>query len=816
MGNVLQDLRYAIRQLVKSPGFTAIAVLSLAVGIGANSAIFSLFNGLFLKSLPGEHPNELVSIYTSDFSGPLYGASSFLDFKDLGERNNTLSGVFCFTPFPALLSTGEQSERVFGELVSGNYFDVIGIRPRIGRWFLPDEDVTPGTHPVVVISDAMWQRRFQREPTIVGRTVGLSGNAFTVVGVAPAGFTGILRGFSSEFWTPAMTRNLFRRNSNDLTSRGSRGFFVMGRLKANVTIDQARANLAVLASQLHDAYPSEWEDIKKRPRVLSLLPESESRVFPGIRGPVLGFVALLMIVVGLVLLIACSNVANLLLARSAARRKEIAVRLSMGASRRRLVQQLVTESLLLSLASGAAGLVVAAWTRNVLAGFEPPVPIPLALDLHTDTTVLAFTLFASIATGVLFGLAPALQSTRSDISIALRDDSATQRRRRGWLKSALVVAQLALSLLLLIGAGLFVRSLRNASAIDPGFDPHNLLMMTIDVENEGHDATAGRAFYQRVIQRLQTIPGVRSVTLAELIDLGLAQQRRGTRIEGYTPQAGEDMEISFNRVGPGFFETMKVPLLRGRSFTDADVEGAPGVVIVNQTFAKLYWPGQDPMGKRLESGNGWMEVIGIAKDGKYRTLGEDPRPYMFLPLYQNYATSATFVLRTTMNPTAAVSAARAEIAALDKSLPVFDVKTGEEHMSFSLLPARLAGSLLGVLGTLALLLAAIGIYGVMSFTVAQRTREMGIRIALGAAQANVLRLVIGQGMKLALFGMGIGIVMAAAMMRFASAFLYGISPTDPVTFAAIAGLLGFVAFLACYIPAHRATRVDPMIALRSE
>jgi len=615
-----------------------------------------------------------------------------------------------------------------------------------------------------------------------------------------------------------MTLSLLQRGSNDLTNRGSRSLFLIGRLKPQATIEQAQANLNVLAAQLHQAYGREWEDIKNQPRVLSVLSESESRVFPLIRGPILGFVTFLMIVVGLVLLIACSNVANLLMARSAARRKEIAVRLSIGATRRRLLQQLLTENVMLSLIAGVAGLGVSVWTRGVLAGFEPPMPIPLALNMHLDAKVLAFTLFVSVATGLLFGLVPALQSTRNDhLSGALKDEAAHKGFRRSRLRSSLVVAQLALSVLLLIGSGLFLRSLRNAGAIDPGFDPNNLLMMSIDVQTQGYEEAAGRAFYPRVVEVLKNLPGVQSASVAELIDLGLSNQRRAFEIEGYAPQPGEDMELAFNRAGPNFFETMKIPLLRGRSFSDKDVQGAPDVVIVNQSFVKRYWPDQDPIGKRVTSGNNrWMEVIGVTRDGKYRTLGEEPRPFVYLPFYQHYQPTATFVLRTASNPANIQPSAREAIATLDKSLPVFDVKTGQDHMSFALLPARLAGSLLGAMGSLALMLAAIGIYGVMSFTVAQRTREIGIRVALGAQYRNVLALVIGQGMRLAVIGMIIGIAAAAGVTRFASMFLYGISPTDPLTFFGIAALLGAVAFLACYVPARRATRVDPIVALRYE
>lgn len=818
MSNIFQDIRYAIRQLLASPGFTAIAVVSLALGIGANSAIFGLANALFLKSLPGDHPEQLVSAYTSDFSGPVYSLTSYPDFVDFRDKNDTLSGLASYTPFPTTLSEGERTDRVYGEIVSGSYFDVLGLRPQTGRWFLPEEDRTPGTHLVMVISGAMWQKRYQRDPGVIGKTVNLGGSAFTIVGVAPADFKSLVRGFSSEFWVPSMTLNVLQRGSNDLTHRGSRGLFLIGRLKPGVSLAQADANFKVLGAQLHASYPNWWQDRNKQPRIVSVLPESQSRIFPMLRGPLLGFLALLMVVVGLVLLIACSNLANLMLARSAARRKEIAIRLSLGASRRRLIQQLLTESTLLSLAGGAAGLLIAILTRNALAGFEPPMPIPVALDMPVDTRVLLFTLLASAGTALLCGLAPAVQSTRADISGTLKNADAVQGRRRNRLKNTLVVAQISLSLLLLVGSGLFVRSLQNASSVDPGFDPNNLLMLSVDLQTQGYEEAVGQAFYSDAIARLQRIPGVSAVSAAETIDLGLAQQRRSAAIEGYKAEANEDMEINFNRVGPGFFETMKVGMVRGRSFNEGDVEGAPRVVIINQAFAKKYWPGQDPLGKRIDSTGDqkWMEVIGVAQDGKYRSLGEEPLPFFYFPLYQNYRPTATFVLRTTAAAGPIVVAARAEIAALDKTLPVFDVKTGVDHMAFALLPARIAGGLLGILGGLALMLAAIGIYGVMSFTVAQQTREMGIRIALGAKQASVLQLVIGQGMKLAAVGMVIGLGAAFAITRFAAAFLYGISPTDPMTFAGVSVILGAVALLACYIPARRATRVDPMVSLRSE
>ncbi|HZS04926.1 MAG TPA: ABC transporter permease [Blastocatellia bacterium] len=825
MGTLFQDLRFGLRMLARRPGFTATAVLALALGIGANSTIFNLVNALLLRPLPVVRPDEIVAVYTSDYSSTEYGTSSYPDYVDFRDRNGVFAGLVAYQATPFSLNTGGANERAFGEIVSGNYFTVLGVRPAPGRGFLPEEDITPGAQPVVVISHKLWQQRFGGDPGVVGRIVKLNGHPFTVVGVAPEKYSGLTRGLAADLWVPAMMMEQALPGSRNLVERGSRGFSVMGRLKPGVTLAQAQADFRVIAEQLFKAWPQEWTNIRKESRVITLLPESEARVMPGFRKPLIIFMALLMTVVGLVLLIACANVANLMLARATARRREIAVRLSLGASRGALIRQLLTESLLLSLAGGGVGLLLAAWGADLLMAFKPPMQMPIEIDLRTDWRVLGFTFGISLLTGILFGLAPALAASKPDLVAALKEGEGMAGHGRTRLRGAFVVAQVALSLLLLVGAGLFLRSLGNASAIDPGFDPDNLLAMTMDLQLQGYDRARGKNFSRQLLDRVRAVPGVEAATLAEYLPLNLDGARRGITIEGYTPRPGESTEVGSVTVAPGYFETLRLPVLRGRSFGGQDREGAPGVVMVNEAFARRYWPGQDPLGKRIRMGamRGGnsdelpaLEVIGVVKDGKYVTLGEGATPFFYLNLAQGYDPAPTLIVRTRGNPTDYLPAVRNVVAALDDSLPLFDVKTMREHLGLALLPARLAGTILGIFGLVALVLAASGIYGVMSYSVARRTREIGIRMALGAGRGDVLRLIVGQGMKLVVIGTAIGLVAALALGRLLGSLLYGLSPADPLTFAGMVLLLAGVALAACWIPARRATKTDPMIALRYE
>ena len=823
MQTIWQDLRYGARMLLKNPGFTLIAVITLALGIGANSLIFNLVNALLLRPLPVENPERLAAVYTSDFSSTQYGASSYPDYVDFRDRNQVFSGTVAYTITPFSLNVDGTNERAFGEIVSGNYFSTLGVRLALGRGFLPEEDRTPGERPVMVISHKLWQSRFGGDPAVAGRTVKLNGHPFTIVGVAPEKYLGSLRGIGADLWAPAMMMKQALPGSDNLVERGNRSFFVIGRLKPGVTLDQARANFHGIAQQLFKEWPQRWNNIRNEPRVISLLPEGEARVMPDFRTPLVIFMAMLMTVVGLVLLIACANVANLLLARATARRKEIAIRLSLGAGRGRLIRQLITESVMLALLGGGAGLLIAIWGTGLLMAFKPPAPIPIEIDLGADWRVLGFTFGLSLLTGVLFGLAPALAASRPDLVASLKDEAGAGSGR-GRLRGALVIAQVALSLMLLICSGLFIRSLRNAGSIDPGFDADNLLMMSMDLQLQGYTETAGRNFSGQLLDRVRALPGIASASLAEYLPLGLGGSRRGVTIEGYTAQPGESTEIGSAAVAPGYLETLRIPLLRGRAFSEQDREGSPGVVMINEAFARRYWPGQNPIGKRIQMGAGprgantspYLEVVGVVKDGKYVTLGEEATPFFYMNLAQHYQSSPALIVRTRGNPVDSLPAVRNEVAALDKTLPLYDVKTMRQHLGLALLPARLAGSVLGVFGLVALILAAAGIYGVMAYSVAQRTREIGIRMALGATAGAVLKLVVRQGMTMTLTGVTLGLIASLALTRLMKTLLFGVSATDPLTFIVIALLLTIVALLACWIPAQRAAKVDPMVALRRE
>ncbi|HEY7182713.1 MAG TPA: ABC transporter permease, partial [Blastocatellia bacterium] len=813
MQTIWQDLRYCGRMLWKQPGFTLIVALTLSLGIGANGVIFSLVNALLLRPLPAPKPEELAAVYTSDYSGGGLGPTSYPDYIDFRDRNRVFAGVVAYeSPQPLSLNIDGANERMFGEIVSGNYFSALGLNPSLGRGFLPEEDRTPGERAVAVVSHKLWRSRFGGDPAIVGRSVKINGHPFTIVGVAPEKYVGLLRGFAVDWWIPAMMMGQAVPGSNDLTNRWSHTFLVMGRLKPGVTLQQAQADFNSIAAQLYKEWPRHWENIRRQSRSVSVAPETEARLLPDMRTPIVIFMALLMTVAGLVLLIACANIANLLLARATARRREIAIRLALGAGRWRLIRQLLTESVLLALIGGAVGLLLAAWGAELLMAIKPPLPFPVELDLQGDWRVFGFMFGLSLLTGIVFGLTPALAASRPDVIASLKDETgaATAGGRTWRLRGALVVTQVALSLLLLICAGLFLRSLRNASSIDPGFDADNLLALSMDLRLQGYDETRGRNFTDQLLERVRALPGVVSASLTDQLPLVLeGPNRRGMTVEGYTAQPGERREIDSSFVAPGYFETLRIPLLQGRAFQQQDNANAPGVALINEAFARRYWPGQSPLGKRIQMGvslsgvndEPYITVIGVVKDGKYASLGEEATPFIYLNLAQNVGLSPTLVARTQGDPLASLAAVRGEVAALDKNLPLYDVKTMRQHLGLALLPARLAGSVLGVFGLVAMALAAAGIYGVMAYSVSQRTREIGIRMALGANARDVLRLVARQGMTLVAIGMVIGLAAALALTQLLNSLLFGVSATDPLTFAVIALLLMFVALLACWIPA---------------
>jgi predicted permease len=815
MESLLADLRFSLRTLVKRPVFALVAVLSLALGVGANTTIFSLVDALLLRSLPVADPAHLVKLYTRDAQNPSMTAAplSHLNWKDYREQAHSFSGILGYNW--AGISIATQSGEPFlaaGQLVSDNYFDLLGVRPERGRTFTYEEATKPGAHPVVVVSHHFWEQRLGSDPGVLGSTVKLNGSPYTIVGMAPASFTGVETGFQPELWIPmAMNRQIQPdRELNWYDER--RGLFLqaIGRLRPGVTLAGAQAEVTGIAHRLERDYPND-----NHGRTCVLVPLSLAAVPPGARPTLVGASLLLLGVVGLVLLIACANVANLLLARATARRREIAIRLSQGAGRGRLVRQLLTESLVLALAGGAGGLLLMAWANHALLAFLPSLPFPVALDLGINPRLLAFALGSSVVTGLLFGLVPALQSSRPQLVAALKSQAASAPAAGGLgPRGALVAGQVALSLLALIAAGLFLRSLGAAQKIDPGFDTSRLLQFSFDVGLYGLDQGRGEQLQRAIREQVGALPGVEAVALGSS---GVLQQSfsRSVFLEGQETTSN-GLLIEVNPVDPTFFRAAGIPILAGRGLTDADRRGAQEVVVINQTMAQKLWPHQSALGKRFHfHGKQPVEVVGVARDAKYDSVSEDPQPFVYQALAQNYSTGVTLVARA-RNPRTLLAAAQRQAHALAPGMPLVAAGTLSQQLDASLWAPRFAASMLALFGLLALILAMIGIYGVMSFSVAQRSRDIGIRMALGAHRRAVLAMVLRQGMILVAAGLVLGVALALAASRLAASLLIGISPTDPAAFLLTPLLLALVALTSIYIPARRATVVDPTIVLRYE
>jgi putative ABC transport system permease protein len=808
-----QDLRYGARMLAKNPGFTLIAVLTLALGIGANTAIFSLVNTILFRPLPVREPQRLVSVFPTILRTHEPQNFSYPNYVDVRDRNDVLTDLAAFAFAAMSLSRNGNNEIIYGYLASGNYFELLGVKAALGRTFTKDDDRTPGAHPVAVLSYAGWQKRFGADRNIVGQTVLLNNRSYTIIGVAPPGFNGTEVIYAPEIWAPMMMLEQIKPGSKELEQRNISSTYCVGQLKPGLSVAQAESSLSNLMAQLGREYPDSNEGkgmILTRPGLIS----------PTLRTPMIGFAGVLMLTVALVLVIACANLAGLLLARATGRRKEIAIRLALGASRARLVRQVLTESVLLALVGGVLGVLLAVGLIDLVMAFKPPLSLPLLLDLQLDWRVLGFTLALSLLTGALFGLLPALQATKPELVLALKDESAHGGYRRSRLRNALVVAQVALSLTLLVAAGLVVRSLRHVQVMSPGFNPENVVTLTMSLSLQGYDEVKGRQLQQQIIARVSNLPGVKSAAITSALPLSLNGSDSYVFVEGAPPTRGAQAPYSrYSSISPGYFQTMGIPLVAGRVFTERDQVEAPKVVIINETFARRFWPGQDAIGKRFRYSRAdgpLVEVAGVVKDGKYFSLGEDPQPFFYLSMLQDYADPTTLVARTTTNPSLALTTIRGEVLKLDPTMPFAEVKTMTEHMSLSLFPLRIGASVVGSFGLLALLLAAIGIYGVMAFAVSQRTREIGIRMALGAQMGDVLRLIIKQGVLLMVIGLGLGLAGALLLTRLMTSVLYGVSATDAVTFASVTALLGLVVLLACWIPARRATKVDPLVALRRE
>jgi len=821
MENFWKDLRYAFRMLLKSPGFTLIAMLALGLGIGANTAIFSVFNGMLWRPLPVKDPQQLVILASKsrDLEFPLN--LSYPDFQDYRQLKAVFSDLLAYTPNPVNFGAQGRPERAWAEMVSGNYFSMLGIEPVRGRTFAPEEGWVPGKDPLMVLSYKYWQKRFGGDPAIIGQTVQVNQHPFTIIGVAPENYRGAYYWIEPDFYIPLTTMGLLDpTQADDLNKRGAAYLRILGRLQPGVTSAQAMAAAEPLDRRLAQDFPDSHKSMS-----LLVIPELKARPEPGVAADFMSTAAIVfMLLVGLVLLIACANVANLILARANGRRKEFATRTALGASRGRMIRQLMTETVLLSALGGILGLLFARWAALALMSIHIPTDIPIRLfDLRVDWRIFAFAFFAALITGMIAGLVPSLQASRTDLADTLKAGGRSGGASAGHhlFRNALVVSQVAVSLLLLACAGFFIRSLQNSAHVDMGFRIDHTLMMSIDVGLQGYKEERGQQFFKQLSERVRSLPGVRNAAVAAYIPMGMENSLVNIFPEGQVIDDKSKVQTAFDdMVQPSYFRTAGTPVIEGREFTDADTATAPKVAIINDTFAKKIWPGQDPIGKsfRTEKNGAPIQVVGLTRTGKYLFLYETPQLFAYFPLAQRYSSGANLLVYTQSDPQQLLSAVRDQIRKLDSGLPVFDVTTMDAQVQYGkpLLPARLGAMLVGAFGLLGLVLASVGVFGVVSYSVSQRTQEIGIRTALGAQRSNVLGMVLKQGMNMALIGTAVGIVLSFLLFRGLSSVLYGVKSTDFVTLGAVSAILLAVAFAASYVPALRATRVDPVVALREQ
>jgi predicted permease len=819
------NVRYCLRTLLRTPVFTIVAVLIIGLGVGANTAIFSFINALLVRQLPGvSDPKGLVQVLQTK-DNRASEAVSYPDVIDYQEQNSSFIGIALYDGTYAHLDAGQVPERLSCTMVSGRYFELLGVRPALGRLISPNDVQKEGENPVVVLSYALWRNRFDGDPQIIGKTVSLNGYSYTITGVAAKGFTGSVIGDGSDLWVPiTMLRQAdpefaaigITWKTDWFRNRGAKWVKAFGRLKPGVTLEKAQADLSTIAHRLAQEYPQTNEKVGVELLAGLGLP-------PQIRSQVRQYVNLPVIVVGIVLLIVCANVAGMILTRVSARQKEIGIRLALGASGWRIIRQLLTESLLLALCGGGLGLLFGIWLSDQFRLLLPETYLNtrLNLDLGPDMYVFGFTLGISILTGVVVGIVPARQTLRLDLAPTLTGQRGLYRRMALFrLRDILIITQTALSLLLLVAAGLCVRSLRNALAVDTGFEINRVLTAQIDLGRQNYKQDRGEVFYQNLIERMESVPGAQSAALA--LNMPLSGPQLVTRIhpEGRPFEKGP-FQVSYNVVTPRYLETVGIRLLLGRHFSAQDNKQSPPVAIVNERLAQSYWPNETPIGKRFRFGapsldNPLIEIVGIAQDTKVSNVFAPPRMYFYLPLSQHYQNRTILHLRADGEPERLITAMRREIAGLDRGLPVYDVKTLADYVNDALAPQRLTTFLISNFGALAMVLSAIGLYGAMSYDVERRMREIGIRMALGAQPRVVLRLVIRKGMTLTLIGVVIGSIAALAMTRLIKGILFGVSATDPLTFTLIVVLLAAVGLVACFIPARRAVQVDPIESLRRE
>jgi predicted permease len=818
------DLRYAFSWLRRSPAFTAVAVASLAIGIGFNTALFSIIDAVLLRPLPIERPDEVVDVYTKGSDGDTYATNSYPDFLDFRAQNQVFTGMLGYSPAIAAVKTGEQSRMALGEVVTGNYFQLLGVRAAIGRTLLAEDDLA-GAPRVVALSHRTWMRDYAGDPSVVGRMLHVHGQAYTIVGVIDERFHGMVPMLQPEMWLPvAWVEEIEPAGIQDsvpsptgntrLERRGQRWMFVKARLKRGETRDRAEANLQVIMSQLAAAHP---KTNAKRPIAVAanvhVHPQADQAMRPIAAGLVLG--------VALVLLVASANVANMLLARASGRQKEIGIRLAIGASRARLIRQLLTESLLLSLLGAMAGVSLAMLLLRFVQALPLPLPVPVALTLQVDARVLLFTTVIASISGLLAGLAPAFKATKPNLTSELKGDRPTlsAARHRWTLRDGLVAAQTAVTLVLLVTAGLLSRSILEARQTDLGFRTGGLAVVSTEVGLIGYDEIRAKALYDRALERVRAIPDVSAASATVRQPLAINYNRNSIFFPDRMAPGAQPVPIAATWVDDTYFQTLGVSLLRGRNFTSADTPNTTRIAIVNESFVRTYWPGQDPLGRRfrLRTADGpEYQIVGVVSDYKVDTVGEKPTPYIHYALSQRGFTGEVIMARTHGDAAALVTTIRREILALEPNAVFLDSQTMDAQVDMALLPARLAAQTASVVGLVATVLAAIGLYGVIAYAVARRTREIGIRMALGAAPAGVIAMVMRQGLSVAIAGIALGAALAYAAARAVASALYGVSAIDPLAWGGAIGALLLSAAMANYLPARRASLVDPSIALRTE
>ena len=810
--DLLRDLQFALRQLRKNPGFSLLAVGTLALGIAANITIFSWINSTLLDPIPGvAHTANMITIMRGERSEHPTPPFSYLDYAELRDSSHSFAGLLAYHHDYVSITGSGKPERIYGTLASSNYFEALGVRPALGRTLLPTLSNERSGVAEAVIGYDLWQNRYAGDPAIIGKTIQINLHPYTIVGVAPKGFHGCASGLRSQVWIPLGMDSLVW-GSNRINQRDTQWLNVLGRLKPGVNASQAAGELNVLMQHIVERFPVEHQG----PNQISTDPLWRSPF--GANVYFYGTLPILLALAAVLLMLACANVANLLLVRSVARRREFAIRLSMGANRWRVVRQLLVENLLIALAGGVAAIVITLWSANTLSYFLPSTTLPLALNGRVDGPVLLAAFLVSVLTAAISGVIPALRCSSLSPVAVLKDESLSTSGgiSKSRLTGGRVVAQIALSLLLLACAGLFVRSLQNAQKTNPGFDPDGVLLTSIDLDSMGYNFAQTSEFDRRLLEHLKQLPGAQSVTIADFSPLSFSIHSDVVQPAGYVPRLRESMEVDRGLVGPGYLATLRTPLLAGREFTLADDAKSESVAIVNKALVDRYWPGQNAIGKRIKIAGGWCTVVGVAANGKYRRMVYEQAPLVLVPMLQRNSGQQIVHVRTNGDPLALASAVERAIHDLNADLPVYNTTSMRESMMIGNVFERIAVAFAGTFGLLALLLSAVGIYGVVAYSTKQRTHEIGIRMALGAAQSDVFREVLGQGIRLALIGLGIGLAVSVAFTRLLRGMLFGVGANDWLTFAVVPLVLLLVTMCACYLPARRAAMVEPMRALRTE